>query len=98
MKKIFLLAAAILALSACSKESPLAPDNDIVRENGIDPSGLVFNISVENGDAAQTKGVKTAWEDGDAIYLFFEGNTTQYVRMRFDGSSWHCTDKAGGQS
>ena len=63
------MAAAILALAACSKESPLAPDNDIVRENGIDASELVFNISVENGDAAQTKGVKSAWEQSSETCL-----------------------------
>ena len=103
MKKTVLFAAALLAFAACSKESPIVMDNETARENetapenGIDASEVVFNINVENGDAAQTKGVKTAWEDGDAIYLFFEGNTTQYVRMRFDGTSWNCTDKNGGQ-
>ena len=104
MKKTVLFAAALLAFAACSKESLIVMDNETARENetapenGIDASEVVFNISVENGDAAQTKGVKTAWEDGDAIYLFFEGNTTQYVRMRFDGTSWNCTDKNGGQT
>jgi hypothetical protein len=88
MKKTILFAAAVLALAACSKEIPMN------QEGPIDASKLVFNIDVQNADA--TKGVKTAWEDGDDVYVFFEDNTTQYVKMTFDGSSWTYADKDGG--
>ncbi|MBR5907874.1 MAG: hypothetical protein IKZ50_05745 [Bacteroidales bacterium] len=88
MKKILLFAAAVLALAACSKESP-------VKEEGIiDASKIVFKIDVRN--ANDTKGVKTAWEDGDVVYAFFEDNTTQYVKMTYNGTSWAYTDKDGG--
>ena len=88
MKKTLLFAAAVFALAACSKVSP-------EKEEGfIDASRIVFNIDVQN--AAATKGVKTAWEDGDNVYVFFEDNTTQYVKMTFDGTSWTYTDKDGG--
>ena len=87
MKKTLLFAVAVLALAACSKES-------LEKEEGIiDASKLVFNIDVQNANA--TKGVKTVWEDGDDVYVFFEDNTTQYVKMTYDGSSWTYADKDG---
>lgn len=88
MKKTLLFAAAFLMLAACSKESPM-------KEDTIDTSKIVFNISVENADARATKGIKTAWEDGDVVYAFFQGNTTQYVKMTYNGTSWVYTDKDG---
>lgn len=91
MRKTLLFAAAVLALAACSSlETP-------TKENGaIDLSKLVFNIQVKNADA--TKAVKTAWENGDVVYAFFEDNTTQYVKMTYDGTSWGYEDKSGGTS
>lgn len=80
MKKTLLLAAAVLALAACTKETP-------VKEEGIiDASKLVFDIEVRNGN--DTKGVKTAWENGDVVYVFFEDNTEVYLEMKFNGTSW----------
>ena len=87
MKKTLLFAAAILALAACSKE------NTVKEEGPIDASKIVFNIQVENADA--TKAVKTTWESGDVVYAFFEGNTTQYVKMTYNGTSWTYTDREG---
>ena len=82
MKKTLLFAAAVLALAACSKESP-------VKEEGtIDASKIVFNIDVQNADAQATKGIKTAWEAGDDVYVFFEDNITKYVKMTYNGSAW----------
>ena len=87
MKKALLIMSAVFALVACNKENP-------VKESAIDPSKIVFNINVENGEA--TKGVKTTWENGDDVYVFFEDNTTQYVKMTYNGSSWSYKDKNGG--
>ena len=89
MKKLLLFAAAIIALTACSKES-------LVKDGTIDPSKIVFNINVKN--ANDTKGIKTAWENGDVVYAFFEDNTTQYVKMTYNGTSWTYRDKDGGTS
>ena len=82
MKKTLLFAAAVLALAACSKESP------VKEEGAIDASKIVFNIDVQNADAQATKGIKTVWEDGDDVYVFFENNTTKYVKMTYNGSTW----------
>lgn len=87
MKKTLLFAVTILALFACSKES------SVNEEGPIDASKIVFDIKVENADV--TKGVKTAWQNGDVVYVFFEDNTTQYVKMVYnsDDPSWEYTDK-----
>lgn len=90
MKRTLLYAAAVLALAACSKEEPLL----VEEEASIDASRIVFNIKVENGH--ESKGVKTAWETGDVVYAFFEDNSTQYVKMTYDGTSWAYSDNAGG--
>ena len=90
MKKTILFAAAVLALAACSKESP------VKEEGAIDASKIVFDIKVENADGDATKAVKTAWESGDVVYAFFEDNTTQYVKMTYNGTSWTYKDKDGG--
>ena len=90
MKKTILYAAAVLFLAACSKEEPLL----VEEEASIDASRIVFNIKVENGH--ESKGVKTAWETGDVVYAFFEDNSTQYVKMTYDGTSWAYSDNAGG--
>lgn len=89
-KNLLFAAAALVALAACTKESP------VKEEGAIDASKLVFNIDVRNGSA--TKGVKTAWENGDDVYVFFEDNTTQYVKMTYDGTSWAYADKDGGHT
>ena len=88
MKKILLFVAAALAMAACTKESP------VKEEGAIDASKLVFNIDVRSG--SDTKGVKTAWENGDDVYVFFEDNSTQYVKMTYNGTSWAYADKDGG--
>lgn len=87
-KNLLFAAAALVALAACTKESP------VKEEGAIDASKLVFNIDVRSG--SDTKGVKTAWENGDDVYVFFEDNTTQYVKMTYDGSAWAYADKDGG--
>ena len=84
MKKTLLFAAAILALAACSKE------NTVKEEGPIDASKIVFNIQVENADA--TKAVKKEWAEYDEVFVFFEDNTTQYVKMTYNGTSWEYTD------
>lgn len=88
MKKTLLFVAAVIALAACSKEN-------VINEQGpIDASKIVFDIQVENANA--TKAVKTVWESGDVVYAFFEDNTSQYVKMTYNGTSWAYTDKDGG--
>lgn len=96
MKKFFIFAMAILALAACSNDSDEITNK--VTNDKIDASAIKFNITVNNADAAKTRGIKLSWENGDVVYVFFEDNTTQYVKMTFDGSDWTYSDKDDGNA
>ena len=81
MKKITLFTifgVALMALSACSKEEVPAPKT------------LKLDLNITHD--SYTKAVKTGWESGDKIYVFFgnpEDHTTPaYLTLTFDGSSW----------
>lgn len=89
MKKTMIILSAALALIACNKITPEVKNNE-----AVSTPKLVFEITVNNADA--TKGVKTDWENGDVVYAFFQDNTSQYVKMTYNGTSWDCTDKYGG--
>lgn len=90
MKKTFYIIGAALALVACAKEAP------VVEETVIDASKLSFQFEVNQIDNADTKAVKAAWASGDVVYVFFEDNTTNYIKMVYGGSAWTCLDKDGG--
>lgn len=90
MKKTLYVLGAALALVACAKEAP------VVEESPLDASKLTFNFTVNQIDNADTKAVKTAWANGDVVYVFFEDNTTNYIKMVYDGSDWACLDKEDG--
>ena len=76
-------ALAAFALAAYNKENvaPVAP-----RQEGIDASKVVFNFTVKNGE--ETKAVKTGWESGDKIFIFFNNVTTAYVTVTRGASDW----------
>ena len=81
MKKITLLTIfglALMALSACNKEEVTASRT------------LKLDLNIIHG--SDTKAVKTGWESGDKIYVFFgkpEDHTTPaFLTLTFDGSSW----------
>lgn len=89
MKKAIILLSALLALVACNKENPQ-------NEGVIDASKVVFNINIQKADDDATKGIKRDWVSGDVVYVFFDYNTTQCVKMTFNGSSWDYSNKDGG--
>ena len=81
MKKITLLTIfglALMALSACNKEEVTASRT------------LKLDLNITHG--SDTKAVKTGWESGDKIYVFFgkpaDHPTPAYLTLTFDGSSW----------
>ena len=81
MKKITLLAilgVTLMALSACNKEEVSASKT------------LKLDLNIKH--SSDTKAVKTGWESGDNIYVFF-GNpqdhpTPAYLTLTYNGSSW----------
>ena len=51
---------------------------------------MTFNVTV-----LETKAHKTAWADGDKIYVFFKGLETKYLILERSGSSWINTSGGG---
>ncbi len=80
MKKSMLILSAVLALVACNKETP-------VKDGAIDASQIVFNITVNRADNPVTKGIESGWKDDDIVYLFFEDQTSHYVKMTCTSAS-----------
>ena len=72
----------LLTLLSCNKEAV----NSIQESN----TAITFNLTVNHPDAT-TKAVKTNWEDGDVIFVFFSGATPpHYLKMIYDSAvgSW----------
>ncbi|MBR1895135.1 MAG: hypothetical protein IJ823_07765 [Bacteroidales bacterium] len=87
MKKITLLFAAAFAFAACQKES--------VKDNTpISDTKLVFNLDINY--ASVTKAIKTGFVNGDKIFIFFEGVTSGYATIVYDGSKFGDETLNGG--
>lgn len=79
MKKITLLFAAVLAFAACQKES-------VMDNTPISDTKLVFNLDINY--ASVTKAIKSGFVNGDKIFIFFEGVTSGYATIEYDGSKF----------
>ena len=91
MKKVLLiLVTALLALSSCRKETPVVEEG---RTFAL--SSLCFDITI---DRLETKGIKSGWENGDKVFIFFSEVTNAYVTMSFNGTSWSSVPSNGGVS
>lgn len=87
MKKITLLFAAAFAFAACQKES--------VKDNTpISDTKLVFNLDINY--ASVTKAIKTGFVNGDKIFIFFQGVTSGYATIEYDGSKFGDETLNGG--
>jgi len=87
MKKITLLFAAVLAFAACQKES-------VMDNTPISDTKLVFNLDINYASA--TKAIKTGFVNGDKIFIFFEGVTSGYATIEYDGSKFGDETLKGG--
>ena len=90
MKKVFVILIALATtMVACNKVADVNDPMDSVKD-------IVFNMDVKQGDVQDTKAVKTDWENGDKVYVFFKGlvGTNKYAIFTYDGSSW--TKNANG--
>lgn len=50
-------------------------------------------VPVHPGGETLTKAVKSGWEKGDAVFVFFEDVTTGYLEMVYDGATWNSQTK-----
>lgn len=89
---IIILTAVVFAFFSCSKEADLF----IQEEPQVQQNEVVFELSVRHPGEISTKVVKTGWEAGDVIFVFFNNvPAPKYLRMTYDGWSWTCTQMNG---
>lgn len=93
MKKIWMIALLAVATAfSCAKideQETVDPAVESVPEKTA--GRIVFNIQV-NQAGAQTKAVKTGWETGDVVYVFFNNvtisDTPKYATLTRTASGW----------
>ena len=87
-----ILLAGLLAISfvSCTNQDIVSPQDEELR----------FDIKVQYGDTPDTKAVKTQWEDGDKIFIFFqctEGATARILdyhhmaTLVYEGGAWNAS-------
>ena len=79
MKKVFMMVcAALVALVSCEKQSVVS-----------DRAPISFNLQATLPGGAETKAVKSGWEDGDAIFVTFSGvPCPKFLKMTYDNGTW----------
>ena len=82
MKKyLIILMTAVAVLVSCGQDN-LLPEDETVQQTPI-----TFNLTANHPDA--TKAVKTGWEEGDAIFVFFNNVAApKHLKMTYNGSAW----------
>lgn len=101
MKKIisFFAMAAMLLVSCTSElDNNGSVSGETPGQEGIfAPGKYTFNVEV-----LETKAVKTAWENGDKIFVFFDDAATKaatdvanlpYITLNFNGEEWVANDE-----
>lgn len=93
MKKmhVILLCAALAILTSCG-EAILDPE-PLAEET----APIVFNLTANHPNA--TKAVKTGWENGDAIFVFFDKVAApKFLKMSYNGSVWSSAEYEGAMA
>lgn len=86
-KTIIVLAIALFGLASCNKVGV----EDIPAKNDIK-----LNLKVSDLDGAETKAVKTTWESGDAINIWFDSisDIRPDLVIWYNGATWIVNDQA----
>lgn len=97
MKKIWIITllavATALSCAKINEQETVEPEEKPAAEKT--EGRIVFNIQVNQADV-QTKAVKTGWETGDVVYVFFSGAAApKHLKMTFDGTSWTSAEYNG---
>lgn len=77
-KALLMVCAALVALVSCEKNPA-----------GLNGGPVTFDLQAAYPDGAETKSVKSGWEDGDVIYVVFSGvESPNYLKMRYEEGTW----------
>ena len=78
MRKSFIfIILAIATMVSCEKRSI-----ELDSEDPQEPKEIVFNLDAKHPGTA-TRGVKTGWETGDEVFVFFSGGSAPaYLGMK----------------
>ena len=92
MKKTVIILSAVLSLAACSKEMEPTSQVPVPASNKY-----TYNITINRAD--DTKAVKSGWEDGDVVCVFFSNIAApKYLKFTFNNSEWTKTQYNGAQA
>ena len=86
MKKFLVFLIAAFAFLACENIN-VSPEGE-----DVDSRVVSFKFSLKK-DYADTK-AKMFFENGDKVYIFFEGVANKYVKLSYDGKDWTATASA----
>ena len=89
MKKLFVMLCAAVALFACQKVQPVMVE---VTPEELPSTPMTFNLTVSQAEADATKALKSGWEVGDVVYVFFKGIPAKYLQLSYDGTAWTKTE------
>ena len=82
-KTLLIMCDTVVALMSCTKEP--APADPGERE----AVQVKFNLSATHPDGSTPKAVKTGWETGDVVFVFFSTQAApRYLEMKWDGTAW----------
>jgi len=84
MKRFFMFLFAVALLNAC---------NEIVAPEEV-KHPMQFDLSVSMQDDSKA-GVKTDWENGDVVFVFFKNIPTKYIKLAYNGTGWDATYPGG---
>ena len=86
MKRVLLFLALSVFFFSCAKEEPFRVD--------VTSGTVKFELSAEH--PAATKAVKSGWEQGDVIFVFFNKvSAPRYLKMTYNGESWSTAEMDG---
>ena len=91
MRKYLILLCAVSALFACAK---IEPEVETPEVSGIPVGDIVFDFTVKY--PAGTKATKQDWENGDAVFVFFQNIGNFYLKMSYNGTNWSTALAAPG--
>lgn len=89
-KSLMFMMAAVAVLASCQKENTV----DVPKDDVVEATPITFNLTANHSD--DTKAVKTGWESGDAIFVFFSNvDAPKHLKMTYDGTSWSSAEYDG---